>query len=72
MFFKTAWFIDHGMNESDGEIQLTVDQLKDLCLELGLKKSKKYRILVSKLVKKVGSTDLKKLRVALDKAMIAS
>ncbi len=51
---------------------LTDEQLKELCEKLGLKTMKKYKILVAKLVKKTGTTDLKKLSVALKKAMIAS
>nr|MDO8109868.1 hypothetical protein [Candidatus Sigynarchaeota archaeon] len=51
---------------------LTDDQLKELCEKLGLKTMKKYKILVAKLVKKTGTTDVKKLSVALKKATIAS
>ncbi|HME55672.1 MAG TPA: hypothetical protein VKM55_25925 [Candidatus Lokiarchaeia archaeon] len=51
---------------------ITEDQLKELCGQLGLKTTKKQQILVAKLVKKVGGTDVKKLAVALKKAMIDS
>jgi hypothetical protein len=49
----------------------TEDQLKELCELLGLKSSKRYQILVAKLVKRVGM-DPKKLAVALKRATIDS
>lgn len=49
---------------------LTEDQLKELCGQLGLKTTKKQQILVAKLVKKIGGTDVKKLSIALKRAMI--
>ena len=42
-----------------------------MCEQLGLKATKKYRILVARLVKQVG-TDPKKLAVALKRATILS
>ncbi len=59
------------MSDENQQIQLTDDKLKALCEKLGLKTTKKYKILVAKLVKKVG-LDIKKLDVALKKALIAS
>ena len=58
------------MSEDAESTTLTDDQLKELCAQLGLKTTKKQLLLVAKLVKRVGGTDVKKLSVALKKAMI--
>jgi hypothetical protein len=60
------------MSADQANTTLTEDQLKELCVQLGLKTTKKQQILVAKLVKKVGVIDVKKLSVALKKATIDS
>lgn len=45
------------------------EEIKEICAQLGLKTMKKYRILVRRLVKTVG-TDIKQLKIALNKAML--
>ncbi|MHA1791857.1 MAG: hypothetical protein ACTSVI_04375 [Promethearchaeota archaeon] len=57
------------MTSSDN-IKLDDNEIKKLCEQLGLKSTKKYRILVQKLVKQVG-LNTKKLEVALKKARMA-
>ncbi len=70
-FFKTPWIHSHGMAASNDEPSLSDEALTRLCEQLGLKVTKKYRILVARLVKQVG-TDPKKLAVALKRATILS
>ncbi|MHA1680771.1 MAG: hypothetical protein ACTSUE_07175 [Promethearchaeota archaeon] len=45
------------------------DEIKTLCEKLELKATKKYRILVRRLIKTVGK-DISQLRIALKKAML--
>ncbi|MBN2154140.1 MAG: hypothetical protein JW839_21980 [Candidatus Lokiarchaeota archaeon] len=59
------------MAASNDEPNLTDEVLNRLCEQLGLKATKKYRILVARLVKDVG-LDPKKLAVALKRATILS
>jgi hypothetical protein len=59
------------MTANQIEPSLTDEQLNRLCEQLGLKAIKKNRILVAKLVDQAG-TNVKKLAIALKKAMIAA
>jgi hypothetical protein len=59
------------MTASNDAPPLTDEALTRLCEQLGLKTTKKNRILVARLVKQVG-TDPKKLAVALKRATILS
>jgi hexokinase len=59
------------MAASNDAPHLSDEALSRICEQLGLKTTKKNRILVARLVKQVG-TDTKKLSVALKKATILS
>nr|MDO8088419.1 hypothetical protein [Candidatus Sigynarchaeum springense] len=59
------------MAASKEEPTLSDDALSRLCEQLGLKTTKKYRVLVARLVKQVGM-DTKKLAIALKRATILS
>jgi hypothetical protein len=59
------------MAESNGASSLSDEAVSRICEQLGIKVTKKNRILVARLVKQVG-TDAKKLAVAYKKATILS
>ncbi len=71
LVFKTPGIHTHDMAASKDEPALSDEALSRLCEQLGLKTTKKYRILVARLIKQVG-TDPKKLAVALKRATILS
>lgn len=71
LVFLTPEILTHDMAASKEEPTLSDDALSRLCEQLGLKTTKKYRVLVARLVKQVGM-DTKKLAIALKRATILS